>query len=154
MEFLFPFVKHFGGPLSTPIICGTPWEIPQKVLDFFDSQKIFFQMVNHHIPQLEFPRNSLDGNNISLKIKITYFMLIRHSNKFWTIPIVRGPWTSDIPQQLMNLKITVGINWRIENMQHWMATQDRIFWVPYAYYRALSKHLFQKVPSLKVEFVS
>jgi len=67
-------------------------------------------MVNYHILRLEFPRISFGSDKISLKIRIDSFMLIMCSDKFWTILIVRGTRTSDIPRQITNLKIMADVD--------------------------------------------
>jgi len=54
-------------------------------------------------------------------------MLIICPNKFQTISIVKGTRIGDIPQQLTNLKITVGFDRRIRSIQHWIVAQERNF---------------------------
>jgi len=77
--------------------CMISWEVPQNILEFFDSQKTLFRMVNRQNVQEKIPRKYPQGGKILLKIILASFMLITCSDKFQNILIVRKTWMCNIP---------------------------------------------------------
>jgi len=93
--------------MDLQIFCRISWKVPQKVLEFSNTQKMPFQIVNYFNFQQEVPRNYLGCSKISLKIIIVYFILIKVSNKFQNIPIARNIQTDEIFQVPAKLKVTM-----------------------------------------------
>ena len=110
--------------------CGIPWEVPQKISEFSNSQKMPFRTVNYPNLRWESPKNSPGDGKISLKIRIASFMLISFLNKFQVIPIVKSAQTCKIPQQLAKFKDYSGVDVGIGSIRKWNEVTDRSFLTP------------------------
>jgi len=127
MGFISPSAVVPSKNTSLHIFCRTPWEVSQKVSEFFDSQKLLFRTVDHQILWWEIPRNSSNGSKTSLKISVASFILIMCPKKFQNILIVKSTWTNKISQQLTNLKTITNFDKHIRSVQHWNVARDRSF---------------------------
>jgi len=96
------FNSSSSSNMGLHIFCGIPWEISQKVLEFSDSQKIFFQTINRPILQWKIHWNYPRCGKILLKINLASFMLIMRSNKFCSILIVKNIKIDKILQSWQN----------------------------------------------------
>jgi len=82
--------------------CGILWEVLQKVSIFFYIQKMPFWTINLFNLQREIPKNYPDCGKILLKIILACFGLIKLSNKFCGVLIVKSIKIDKILQNRQN----------------------------------------------------
>ncbi len=128
---------------------GIPWEVPQKVSEFSDSQKMLFWTVIYPNMRCKILRNSLGGGKFSLKIRVTSFMLIRRSNKFQDIPIARRTRTYKNPQQSTKFKNYGGVDQWIGSIQKWNKVKNMSFLTPLHLLKSLGQLFFSKKSNSK-----
>jgi len=119
-------------------------KVSQKVLEFSNSQKIFFWIVNCQIPRREIPKNFPENGKISLKIRIAFFMLIMCHEKFHGILIIRSTRIHKDPSRLLNLRIIRGVDWRIKSTRSRIGVEKNFFFTPLNLPKSLYLFTFSK----------